>query len=59
MEVKGTGVVVLPEYIRRKHGEAAYAKWLVSCPQTSQGIFQRTIRLSDWYPAEEAYLTPT
>jgi hypothetical protein len=59
MEVKGTGVAVLPEYIRRKHGEAALAKWLESLPDTSRDVFQKTIGLSDWFPAEEAYLAPT
>lgn len=59
MEVKGTGVAVLPKYIRRKHGEAAFAKWLGSLPEPSRNIFRKTIRLSDWFPAEEAYLAPT
>ncbi len=59
MEVKGTGVSVLPEYIRRKHGEAALAKWMESLPETSRDIFRKTIRLSDWFPAKEAYLEPT
>jgi hypothetical protein len=59
MEVKGTGVAVLPEYIRRKHGEAAFARWLGSLPEASRAIFRKTIRLSDWFPAEEAYLAPT
>lgn len=59
MEVKGTGVSVLPEYIRRRHGEAAFARWLGSLPEPSREIFRKTIRLSDWFPAGEAYLEPT
>lgn len=59
MEVKGTGVAVLPEYIRRRHGEAALARWLESLPGPSRDILQRTVRLSDWFPAEESYLAPT
>ncbi|HBE72607.1 MAG TPA: hypothetical protein DDW31_00620 [candidate division Zixibacteria bacterium] len=59
MEVKGTGIVVLPEYVRRRHGEAAYIRWLGSLPESSRNLFQSTVRLSDWFPADESYLGPT
>ncbi len=59
MEVKGTGVVVVPEYVRRKHGEGACARWLGSLPESSRVLLQGTIRLSDWFPVKEAYLVPT
>lgn len=59
MEVKGTAVAVLPEYLRKRHGEAAYARWLAALPEPSRRIFQEPIRMSDWFPAEEAYLGPS
>ena len=59
MEVKGTAVAILPEYVRRKHGEAAFLKWLGSLPEGSRRLFQSPVRLSDWFPGDMAYLEPT
>jgi hypothetical protein len=59
VEVKGTAIAAIPEYVKRTYGEAAYCKWLGSLSKDSKRIFGSTIRLSDWLPIKEAYLEPT
>jgi hypothetical protein len=59
VDVKGTAIAVIPEYVKRTYGQAAYCKWLGSLTEDSRKIFETTIKLSDWYPIKEAYLEPT
>jgi hypothetical protein len=58
MEIKGTAVKSIPDYIRKNHPER-YQDWLNALPETSQKLFRDGIMPSNWYPLQEAAVVPT
>jgi predicted RNA-binding protein YlqC (UPF0109 family) len=57
MEIKGTAVKSIPEFVKIKYpGE--YAKWMKSLPPESQQIMN-TLSSANWYPITEGAITPT
>ncbi|MBN2273846.1 MAG: hypothetical protein JXR41_06305 [Bacteroidales bacterium] len=58
MEIKGSAVKSIPEYIKKNHSEK-YANWLESLPEESQRIFQDPVLPSSWYPLKDAAIIPT
>jgi hypothetical protein len=58
MEIKGTAVKSIPDFIRKTHPEK-YQAWLEALPESSQKLFKEGILPSNWYPLQEAAVVPT
>ena len=58
MEVKGTAVISIPEFVKdRFHNRMG--EWLESLSVESRAIMSKKILASSWYPLSEAVLEPT
>jgi hypothetical protein len=57
MEVKGTAVKTIPEYIQRKYSDI-YDKWYSSLSEESHQIFDNPILATKWYDLEISMLSP-
>jgi hypothetical protein len=58
MEIKGSAVKSIPEFIRKYHSEK-YAAWLDALPEKSKAIFNTPILPSSWYSLQDAAIVPT
>jgi hypothetical protein len=58
MEIKGSAVKSISDYIRKFHPEK-YNMWLDALPDASKKIFQETILSSGWYSLKDAAIIPT
>ncbi len=58
MEIKGTAVRSIPEFIKNNH-LGKYDVWLESLPETSKQVFQNPILPANWYPMDVAATIPT
>jgi len=57
MEVKGTAVKSIPEFVKAKHPEQ-YTQWLNSLPENSKKIFTGVVVVNNWYPLREGLSIP-
>ncbi len=57
MEVKGTAVKTIPDYIKLKH-ENIYDEWFASLPDSSRKFFEESILSTEWYPLQESVVVP-
>ena len=58
MEVKGTSVATIPEFVRHGFG-SRFNEWIDSLSDGSRKIMNSTILMSDWYPLQESVVEPT
>jgi hypothetical protein len=58
MEIKGSAVKTIPDYIRKFHPDK-YSAWMESLPEQSRQIFRDTIMPSGWYSMRDAAIVPT
>jgi hypothetical protein len=58
MEIKGSAVRSIPDYIRKFHPEK-YTMWMESLPDKSREIFAGGVMPSSWYSLEDAAVIPT
>ncbi len=58
MEIKGTAVKSIDQFVRYKHSER-YTEWLNALPIGSKEIFNEPILATNWYPMVEAGVVPT
>jgi len=58
MEIKGSAVKTIPEFIKKNHNDK-YQAWLESLPEDSRKIFTDAVLPSNWYPLKEAGIVPT
>jgi len=58
MEVKGTAVKTIPEFVNAKFPNE-YNAWLESMPPESKSIMSSRISLTSWYQLETALIVPT
>jgi hypothetical protein len=58
MEIKGSAVRTIPEYIRKMFPDR-YEEWLSKLPPESKTIFNSNIKTSDWYDLRNAAVVPT
>jgi len=58
MEVKGSVIRTIPEYIRTRFPEK-FNEWLSRLPLSSAAIFKGTIKPSEWYTLQDAAIIPT
>jgi len=57
MEVKGTSVTSIPEFVKHVFG-SRYNEWIDSLSNGSRKIMNHTIFLSNWYSLQEAVIEP-
>ncbi len=58
MEIKGSAVKSIKEYVQRKH-PGQYNSWVNSLPEESKKIISSTIYATNWYPIRDAAEVPT
>jgi hypothetical protein len=58
MEIKGTAVIAIRDYIKSKYPER-YAEWLQNLSDRSRDIYVKAIDASKWYPLQEGGVEPT
>jgi hypothetical protein len=58
MEIKGSAVKSIPDFIKKNHPEKYHA-WLEALPETSKKFFKEGIMPSNWYPLRDAAEVPT
>ncbi|MCG8697332.1 MAG: hypothetical protein MI922_04705 [Bacteroidales bacterium] len=58
MEIKGTAVIAIRDYVRNNHSEH-YSKWVNSLELESKKIFDGVIDSTGWYPLEYGAVDPT
>jgi hypothetical protein len=58
MEIKGSAVKSIPDFIKKTHPEK-YLAWMEALPETSKILFKDGIMPSNWYPMKEAAEVPT
>ena len=58
MEIKGSAVKSIPDYIKKFHPEK-YTTWLDALPENSKKIFMEAVLPSSWYSMHDAAIIPT
>jgi len=58
MEIKGSAVKSIPEFIRKFHPEK-YSAWMDLLPEPSRQIFTDGVLPSNWYSLQDAAIVPT
>lgn len=58
MEIKGSIVKSIPEFIRKTHPEK-FDIWMEALPEASKRYFNESIMPSAWYPMRDAGIVPT
>ena len=59
MKIKGTSLIVVPSFIKKKFGQEGLEKWLAALSPDVRKIYTELNKLCEWYPLEEVYLQPT
>jgi uncharacterized protein (TIGR02265 family) len=49
MEVKGTAISYLPNFVRMKFGETELERWLNSIDEKAREVYRKGVILSQWY----------
>ncbi len=57
MEIKGTAVKTVPNYIKEKH-QHVFEQWIESLPEQSRKIMDSPILSTEWYPLQEGIIIP-
>lgn len=58
MQVKGTALVFLPQFIKTSFGETQFDDWLNELPPKSRAIYSKSILSSSWYELDDAFTEP-
>lgn len=58
MQVKGTALVFLPQFIKTNFGEDKFNEWLDVLPPKSREIYGKSILSSSWYELDDAFTEP-
>jgi hypothetical protein len=58
MEIKGSAVKSIPDYVKKFHPEQ-YTQWLEALPADSKAIFSGAVLPSNWYELTDAAILPT
>ncbi|MEO0293686.1 MAG: hypothetical protein ABIN61_05640 [candidate division WOR-3 bacterium] len=59
MEVKGSGIIVLYEFIKTNFGMKNLNLWLNSLPKEAKEVYSKRILVSSWYSLKEFFVEPT
>jgi len=58
MEIKGTGIKTIPEFIKLRHSDL-YNNWTNILPEKSKFIMTNPIFPTSWYPIVDSLIIPT
>jgi hypothetical protein len=58
MEIKGSAVKSIPDYMKKFHPEK-YSMWMDALPEKSKKIFSEPVLPSNWYSLQDAAIIPT
>lgn len=58
LEVKGPTVVATPLFVREKHGDGGYQRWLAELPEPSRQLYTSSLLPTRWYPVDVALVEP-
>jgi hypothetical protein len=58
MQVKGTAISFIPNFLQEKFGKDRYASWVASLPDKSKAIFGGSVLASQWYPFQDGFIVP-
>lgn len=58
MEIKGTAVKSIPEYVRKSHPDKLN-EWMQALPPESKSIFEEGVITGNWYDMMQAAVVPT
>lgn len=58
MKIKGTALVALPLFIKKKFGPAGLEKWLSALSPSIKKTYSERNKPYEWYPLEDVYLEP-
>ncbi len=58
MEVKGTAVIAIRDYVKKEHS-SDYSRWLDVLTPEARSIYESVIDSTKWYPIEEGAKDPT
>jgi hypothetical protein len=59
MEVKGTAINSIPEFIVKKFGKEGFNQWLSAINETARQVYEKPILAGNWYPLKEIMIEPT
>jgi hypothetical protein len=58
MEAKGSAVISIKEFVKKKHPNQ-YEEWKANLEPATKEIFSNLISAGQWYPLEESVIKPT
>src|SRR4051812_3154699 len=58
VEVKGTAVSVVPDFVEARHGASGVARWVGALRQKGRPIFASPGYSNPWYPLDAAFTEP-
>jgi hypothetical protein len=58
MQVKGSAVAALPQFIESRFGAGAVQQWLKELTPAARDVLGRTVLPSQWYPLREVFADP-
>jgi len=59
MQVKGTAVVSIPQFVEQKFGKEGLARFNESMPTETRNIFENKILVGNWYDVHSVLITAT
>jgi len=58
VEVKGTAVNVVPDFVKARHCATGFARWMDTLGAKARAIFASTVYSNVWYPLDTAFTEP-
>ena len=59
MDVKGTAISSIPDFIVKRFGKESLIRWLNTLTETAQKVYEKPILAGNWYPLKEVMIEPT
>jgi hypothetical protein len=59
MEVKGTAISSIPEFITARFGKEGLNQWLNSRSESAKKVYEGSILAGGWYPVTKTMVEPT
>jgi hypothetical protein len=58
VEVKGTAIITLPVFIKKRFGEGGFNQWIDALTPEARKVYQDQVFSSSWYPLKEVFIEP-
>lgn len=59
MDVKGTAILVVPLFVRARHGEEGYRQWLKGLSPQARTVYEGVVLATTWFAMKPIMLEPT